>query len=363
MPVETSPIATRMTALRNPKGTAIASRREMEKIIYDFYSDLFDSHVHLPPHHQREDGHVIPEVLPSEIRHAIISVKNRTAPGPDRIRPEHLKNLSPVLINTLARLFHVTCRNAKFLNSGRPTRPCCFVKREIHMTSSIIAQSAYCPTSTSSLQEWSLIGLKKTWVKDSHASKQDFEKDSARLTTFTLFRNSSRYHESTSNFTTGISPFYKNIIIDVKKGVRQGDTISPKIFAVTLENAMRKLEWDDMGMKVDGRISQAERMLTEFDETCGCIGLELNIQKTMFMRNGWVSDAPFTLNGTNISECTSYVYLSRELNMMNDLTTELGRRRRAAWGAYKSIEDVVKKTRNTLLRAHLFNTIVLPALT
>ncbi|KAK6755585.1 hypothetical protein RB195_014137 [Necator americanus] len=58
---------TRMTALRNPKGTTIESRRGMEKIIYDFYSDLFDSHVHLPPHHLREDGHVIPEVLPFEI--------------------------------------------------------------------------------------------------------------------------------------------------------------------------------------------------------------------------------------------------------------------------------------------------------
>ncbi|KAK6752525.1 hypothetical protein RB195_003755 [Necator americanus] len=183
-----------------------------------------------------------------------------------------------------------------------------------------------------------------------------------------------------TNFTTGILPFYKNIIIDVKKGVRQGDTISSKIVTATLENAVRKLEWDDMGVKVDGRqlhhlrfaddivlitpsISQAERMLTEFDETCGCIGLQLNLKKMMFMRNEWVSDAPFTLNGTNISECTSYVYLGRVLNMMNDLTPELGRRRRAAWGAYKSIEDVVKKTRNTRLRAHLFNTTVLPALT
>ncbi|KAK6748781.1 hypothetical protein RB195_001421 [Necator americanus] len=77
----------------------------MEIIIYDFYSDLFDSHVHLPPHHLREDGHVIPEVLPSEIGHAIRSVRNRTAPGPDRIRPEQLKNLPPVLMNTRARLF------------------------------------------------------------------------------------------------------------------------------------------------------------------------------------------------------------------------------------------------------------------
>ncbi|KAK6733974.1 hypothetical protein RB195_017629 [Necator americanus] len=78
-------------------------------------------------------------------------------------------------------------------------------------------------------------------------------------------------------------------------------------------------------------------MLTEFDETCGCISLQLNLQKTMFMGNGWVSDAPFTFNGTNISKCTSYVYLGRELNMMDDLIPELGRRRRAAWGTYKSI--------------------------
>ncbi|KAK6752813.1 hypothetical protein RB195_003923 [Necator americanus] len=54
-----------------------------------------------------------------------------------------------------------------------------------------------------------------------------------------------------SNFTTGISPLYKNIIIDVKRGVRQGDTISPKMFTATVENAMRKLEWDDMGVKVE----------------------------------------------------------------------------------------------------------------
>ncbi|KAK6765553.1 hypothetical protein RB195_025456 [Necator americanus] len=131
------------------------------------------------------------------------------------------------------------------------------------------------------------------------------------------------------------------------------------MFTASLENAMRKLEWDDMGVKVDGRQlhhlrsaddivlitpSQAERMLTEFQETCGCIGLQLNLQKTMFMRNGWVSVAPFTLNGTNISKCTWAL------------------EKKATWGAYKRIEDVVKETRNTRLRAHLINTTVLPAL-
>ncbi|KAE9419170.1 hypothetical protein Angca_009844, partial [Angiostrongylus cantonensis] len=36
---------------------------------------------------------------------------------------------------------------------------------------------------------------------------------------------------------------------------------------------------------------------------------------------------------------------------------------REAWGAFKSTEDVVKRTKNTRLRAHLFDSTILPALT
>ncbi|KAK6751078.1 hypothetical protein RB195_002821 [Necator americanus] len=310
---------TMMTALRNPKGTAIASRRGMEKIIYDFYSDLFDSHVHLPPHHLREDGQVIPEVLPSEIRHAIMSVRNRTAPGPDRIRPKHLKSLPPVLINTLARLFTrylseckvpkqwKTSKTVLLYKKGDPHdignyRPICLLSviyklftrvilnrientiDHIHTVSKLIEVSReykipLCLT---------FIDLKKAFDSvETEAVVEVLDNQGVPTQYIKVLR------ELYSNFTTGISPFYKNIIIDVKRGVRQGDTISPKIFTATLENAMRKLEWDDMGVKVDGRqlhhlrfaddivlvtpsISQAERMLTEFDETCGCIGLQLS---------------------------------------------------------------------------------------
>uniref|UniRef100_A0A7I4XY51 Endonuclease-reverse transcriptase HmRTE-e01 n=1 Tax=Haemonchus contortus TaxID=6289 RepID=A0A7I4XY51_HAECO len=83
----------------------------------------------------------------------------------------------------------------------------------------------------------------------------------------------------------------------------------------------------------------------------------------MFMQNGLVLDALSALNEKNISECSSYVYIGREVNMMNDLALELSRRKRAAWEAFKNIEGVVKKTKNIRLRAHLFDTVVLPALT
>ena len=89
-----------------------------------------------------------------------------------------------------------------------------------------------------------------------------------------------------SNFTTRILPFYKDVIIDVKRGIRQGDTVSPKLFSAAFENVMRQLEWDDMGVKIDGpqlhhlgfaddialmtsNIEQTEQMLANFDRACG----------------------------------------------------------------------------------------------
>ncbi|WKX94561.1 hypothetical protein Q1695_011666 [Nippostrongylus brasiliensis] len=110
-------------------------------------------------------------------------------------------------------------------------------------------------------------------------------------------------------------------------------------------------------------IIHATSMLADFDRASGKMGLQLNLTKTMFMKNGYVSDAPFSLNGTNISECSSYVYFGREVNMANDLSPELGRSKRAAWGAFKGVEEVVRKTTNARLRAHLFVSSVLPVLT
>ncbi|VDM51749.1 unnamed protein product [Angiostrongylus costaricensis] len=183
---------TKMIAFRRPDGTVTASRNAIEKIIHEYYSDLFLNHVHLPSYEIKEDRYVVPPVLPSEIRYAILSVKNRAAPD---------------------------------------------------------------------------------------------------------------------------------------------DTVL-----------------------ITPDINLAERMLADFDKACGKIGLPLNLPETMFTRSGLVSYAPFTLNGTNISERSSYVYLGREIDRMSDLAPELSRSKQEACGAFKSIGDTVKRTRSARLRAHLFDT-------
>ena len=71
-------------------------------------------------------------------------------------------------------------------------------------------------------------------------------------------------------------------------------------------------------------------MLADFDRAYEKVGLRLIYKKWMFMKNGFVDNAPFTLNGINISECSSFVYLGLEVNMINGFALELCRRKRAA---------------------------------
>nr|CDJ89608.1 RNA-directed DNA polymerase (reverse transcriptase) domain containing protein [Haemonchus contortus] len=118
------------------------------------------------------------------------------------------------------------------------------------------------------------------------------------------------------NFTTRISPLYKEVIINVKRGVRQGDTISPKLFNVALENIMHHLEWEDSGVKVDGRSQTTLAYNTEHraggtnaSRVRQCLWKDRLGNEDDVYKNGLVLDAPFTLNGTNISECSSYVSL------------------------------------------------------
>ncbi|VDM62959.1 unnamed protein product [Angiostrongylus costaricensis] len=74
---------------------------------------------------------------------------------------------------------------------------------------------------------------------------------------------------------------------------------------------LHHLRFADDIVLITPNISKAERIIDDFDKAFGKIGLQLNLTKTMFMKNGLVSHAPFTLNGKNISECSSFIYLGR----------------------------------------------------
>ena len=79
---------------------------------------------------------------------------------------------------------------------------------------------------------------------------------------------------------------------NIKRGVRQGDTISPKLFTSTLESIFRRLNWENKGLRfwenkglcfADETPQELEIMLQELCEESNLSGLRMNISKTKVM--------------------------------------------------------------------------------
>ncbi|KAK6738656.1 hypothetical protein RB195_020647 [Necator americanus] len=103
-------------------------------------------------------------------------------------------------------------------------------------------------------------------------------------------------------------------------------------------------------------------MLNELNEAGKRIGLRINRKKTQFMKNAHCEDGGVQLEGSQIVGTPSYVYLGRSMNMENDLKEELNRRMRAAWAAFAAVRKATDQLRDQDLRAHLFDSTVLPSL-
>ncbi|PIO63209.1 hypothetical protein TELCIR_15202, partial [Teladorsagia circumcincta] len=55
--------------------------------------------------------------------------------------------------------------------------------------------------------------------------------------------------------STTLQLFDRPLTIPIEKGVRQGDTISPKLFTAAFQWIMKSLDWDERGIRVDGKFS------------------------------------------------------------------------------------------------------------
>ncbi|KAK6749545.1 hypothetical protein RB195_001890 [Necator americanus] len=76
----------------------------------------------------------------------------------------------------------------------------------------------------------------------------------------------------------------------------------------------------------------------------------------------YCEDGGVQLEGSQIVETSSYVYLGRSMNIDLNLKEELNRRMRAAWAAFAPVREATDHLTDQDLRAHLFDSTVLPAL-
>ncbi|KAK6733674.1 hypothetical protein RB195_017432 [Necator americanus] len=113
--------------------------------------------------------------------------------------------------------------------------------------------------------------------------------------------------------TTRIQLFHCPLTIPIGKGVRQGDTISPKLFTAALQWIMKSLFWEERGICVDGRFpsnlrfadeivlfssstNEAEKILNELNEAGKRIGPRIDRKKTQFMKVPTARTEEYNLN-------------------------------------------------------------------
>ena len=166
--------------------------------------------------------------------------------------------------------------------------------------------------------------------------------------------------------------------IRIKRGVRQGNTISPELFVATLESIFIRLNWENKGVKIDGAFlsnlcfvddiflctetpQELQQMLQEISDEPGRMGFKMNIAKTKVMV---VDNIPINVNNVLIENVQGYVYLGQHFSLEEkNQDKEIQRRIMAGWAAYAKHRVIFKSNLAICLKRHVYNSCVLPAVT
>src|SRR6201996_1842282 len=159
-----------------------------------------------------------------------------------------------------------------------------------------------------------------------------------------------KLHENTEKFKVG-------------RGVRQGDTISPKLFTSSLETVFKKLDWSKMGININGKylshlrfaddivlmsvdLDEAQVMSQQLNEEASKVGLKMSLSKTKIMTN-IDDDRDIKIGDTIIERVDCYVYLGHKLKLgLDNQTAEIKRR----IGSFGKLRLIFKRKMNSGLK-------------
>lgn len=373
-----------------------------------------------------KDTHIaekIPQILISEIDLAIKTQKNEKAPGEDRITNELLKSLSEPLQRPLQIMFNNILEKRTTPNQWSKSITTLLFKkgdkadlnnyRPISLMSNIykIFSKIVLNRLTKILDEnqpCEQAGFRKNFSTIDHifVVTQLIEKcKEYRKTLYICFIDFTKAFDSLEHQAIwealtqqGVDEEYVELLYDiyskcsakirmerdgsefpVRKGVRQGDPLSPKIFSAVLEMVFRKINWEKQGIKINGEYlshlrfaddiaifaeesTQLQKMVNELARESKKVGLFLNATKTKIITNGTYQT--INVQGQSIEYVSQYIYLGQSVSFLDQTESEINRRIATAWKKYWSLKEIMKnRDINIKIKSKLYNIVILPCLT
>lgn len=165
----------------------------------------------------------------------------------------------------------------------------------------------------------------------------------------------------------------------IRRGVKQGDPLSPQLFIALLESIIRNLDWKQYGININGKYlnhlrfaddlillsetdTQLQLMIHSLNKSSKQVGLEMNLTKTMIMTNS--IQRKIAADDVILKYTDKYTYLGKQIGFSRkNSELEIDRRIQNTWNKYWSMKEIFKSDMAVQIKTRVMNTCLLPSLT